>query len=431
MAIKDIFKRGWNLFSNKDPTNQLWGKNEYGINVSTVKTDRHFLRPTNARSIMAPVINRIANDCSEIDIYHCRVDDEDRYVDQIKSGLNNCLTLEANIDQTALSFKKDLIVSLLDEGDVAVVPVDADININDTNSFDILSLRVGKIVEWRPQYVRVNLYNEKKGVREDVYVRKDKCAIIENPLWEIMNAPNSTLTRLKRKLNLLDNIDEQNSEEKLDLIVQLPYQLKTPQKQKLAKERKADIEDQLANGKYGIAYIDGTERVIQLNRPATNGLNERVKELEELFYAQLGLTQSIFDGTADEQTMTNYYSRTIEPIIHAICLEFKRKFLTKTARSQGQSIKYFRDPFKLVPVTSIPDIADKLTRNEIASSNEIRAIIGWKPSKDPSADELRNKNLNQSENEQEADASETTSKEQSSEDSEIQAQLDVLLDDSE
>lgn len=396
MAIKDIFKRGWNLFSNKDPTKEFDTRYEYGVSVSSARPDKHYLRPSNSRSIIAPIINRIAVDSAEIDIYHCRVDEDDRYVEQVKSGLNECLTLEANVDQSALDFKRDLFTSLLDEGCVAVVPVDADVNPDDTNSFDILSMRVGKITEWRPTSVRVNLFNERKGIREDVYISKKKCAIIQNPLWEIMNAPNSTLTRLKRKLNLLDTIDEQNSTGKLDLIIQLPYQLKTPQKKKLAEDRRTDIEDQLANGKYGIAYIDGTERVVQLNRPAESGLSERVKELQDLFYSQLGLTQSIFDGTADEQTMTNYYSRTIEPIIHTVVLEFKRKFLTKTARTQGQSIKSFRDPFKLVPVTQVPDIADKLTRNEVASSNEIRAIIGWKPSKDPAADELRNKNLNQS-----------------------------------
>lgn len=331
-------------------------------------------------------------DASSIDIEHVRVDKDGRFTGIIDSGLNNCLTLEANIDQTGRAFMQDAVMSMLDEGVVALVPIDTTIDIN-TNSFDVETIRVGKIMEWYPQHIKVRVYDENSGTKKDVVVPKRSVAVVENPFYSVINEHNSTMQRLIRKLNLLDAIDEQSGSGKLDLIIQLPYVLKGEQRIKNAEDRRSTLERQLNNSKLGIGYIDSTEHVIQLNRSLDNNLMKQIEYLQSMLYSQLGITQSILDGTADEKTMLNYFSRTIEPIVFAIACEMKRKFLSKTARTQGQSIFYFRDPFKLVPVTELADIADKLTRNEIASSNEMRQKIGWKPSTDPKADELRNKNL--------------------------------------
>ena len=334
-------------------------------------------------------------------IQHVRLDKDGRFSEVINSGLNKCLNLSANIDQTGRAFLQDVVVSLLDEGSVAIVPVDTNLNPKITNSYDILSMRTGKIVEWYPKHVKVRLYNDNTGNKEEIILPKSMVGIVENPFYSVMNESNSTLQRLIRKLNILDAIDEQSGSGKLDMIVQVPYATKTPTKKKQAEERRQDLETQLAGSKYGIAYIDATEHITQLNRPVENNLMKQIEYLTNLFFSQLGITQSILDGTADEKTMLNYNNRTVEPIISAIVDEMNRKFLTKTAHSQNQSIKYFIDPFRLVPVSEIAEIADKFTRNEIATSNEIRQIIGWTPSKDPKADELRNKNLSKPSGEEE------------------------------
>ena len=395
MALTDRLQHAWNAFLNRDPT--YW-RASYGP-ASYYRPDK--IRPTmgNERSMVSSVYNRIALDVAYIDIFHARLDDDGRYTEQISSGLNECLNLSANIDQTGKAFIQDIVMSMMDEGVVAIVPVDTTINPEKSGSFDILSMRTGKIKEWYPEHVTVELYNEKTGMKEDLLLPKNTIGIIENPLYAVMNEPNSTLQRLIRKLNLLDVIDEQSGSGKLDLIIQLPYVIKTPARKQQAEERRRDIEMQLAGSKYGIAYTDGTEKITQLNRPVENNLMKQIEYLTNMLYSQLGLTQEILNGSADEKTMLNYYNRTIEPIVSSIVDEMKRKFLTKTARTQGQSIVYFRNPFKLVPVAELAEISDKLTRNEIASSNEIRQIIGWKPSDEPGADELRNKNLNQSKEE--------------------------------
>jgi hypothetical protein len=341
------------------------------------------------------MITRVAMDVAAIDIKHVRLDDNERYSETIKSGLNECLSIEANLDQTGRALKQDIVMSMFDEGCVAIVPVDTTINPRKSNSYDILSMRVGKIVEWYPEHVKVKLYNEKTGEKEDVVVPKKTVAIVENPLYSIVNEKNSTLQRLIRKLNLLDAVDEQSGSGKLDLIIQLPYTIKSDTKREQAEKRRADIENQLTGSKYGIAYADATERITQLNRPIENNLMKQIEYLTNLLYSQLGITQAIMDGTADEKTMLNYYNRTVEPIVSAIVDEMKRKFLTKTARSQRQTILAFRDPFKLVPVNDIAEIADKFTRNEIMTSNEIRQVIGLKPSDDPKADQLINSNISQ------------------------------------
>jgi hypothetical protein len=348
------------------------------------------------------VYNRLALDVSSIAIKHVRLDDNGRYIEEINSGLQNCLNLEANIDQTGRAFLQDVVMSMLDEGCVAIVPVDTTVNPAVSGSYEINTMRTGKILEWYPAHVRVRVYNDKKGIHEELTLPKSTIAIIENPLYAVINEPNSTMQRLIRKLNLLDVVDEQTSAGKLDLIIQLPYVIKSEARRKQAEERRKDIEMQLAGSKYGIAYTDGTERITQLNRPAENNLMKQVEYLTNMLYSQLGLTQSILEGSADEKTMLNYYNRTVEPIVSAIVDEIKRKFLTKTARAQKQSIMFFRDPFRLVPVENIAEIADKFTRNEIMTSNEIRQIVGMMPSKDPGADELRNKNLNQSNEEMNA-----------------------------
>lgn len=385
-------KHAFNAFMNRDPT---YGKESMGPGYS-MRPDRSRLTKGNERSIVTSIYNRIAIDVAAININHCRVDENQRLVENIDSTLNTCLNLEANIDQTGRAFMQDVVMSLLDEGCVAIVPVETSIDPAMSSSYDIWSMRTGKILEWRPEHVRVRVYNEKTGCREDITVPKKTVAIVENPLYAVMNEPNSTMQRLIRKLNLLDAVDEQSGSGKLDMIIQLPYVIKTEARRKQADKRIKDIEDQL-KGPYGIAYTDGTEKIVQLNRPIENNLMKQIEYLTNMLYSQLGITQTVLDGTADEQTMLNYYSRTIEPIISAIVDEMKRKFLTKTARTQMQTIKFFRDPFRLVPVGNIAEIADKLTRNEILTSNEIRQIIGMKPSDDPKADQLINSNLNQPE----------------------------------
>lgn len=389
-------KHAWNAFFNKDPT-------DYYKNVGTSYTyrpDRPRLTRGNERSIVTSVYNRIALDASSVSIQHVRLDENNRFLSVIDSGLNSCLTVEANLDQTGRAFIQDIVMSMLDEGSVAIVPVDTTFNPEITGSYDILSMRTGQILEWYPSHVKVRVYNEKTGRKEDIVVPKSTVGIVENPLYAVINEPNSTMQRLIRKLNLLDVVDEQSSSGKLDLIIQLPYVIKTDARRQQAEKRRQDIADQLAGSKYGIAYTDGTERITQLNRPVENNLMKQIEYLTSMLYSQLGITQSILDGTADDKTMLNYYNRTIEPILSAIVDEMKRKFLTKTARSQLQSISFFRDPFKLVPVSDISEIADKFTRNEIMTSNEIRQIIGMKPSDDPKADELRNKNLSQPKDDQ-------------------------------
>ena len=389
-------KHAWNAFFNKDPT-------DYYKNVGTSYTyrpDRPRLTRGNERSIVTSVYNRIALDASSVSIKHVRLDENNSFLSVIDSGLNNCLTVEANLDQTGRAFIQDTVMSMLDEGCVAIVPVDTTFNPEITGSYDILSMRTGKILEWYPSHVKVRVYNEKTGRKEDIVVPKNTVGIVENPLYAVINEPNSTMQRLIRKLNLLDVVDEQSSSGKLDLIIQLPYIIKTEARRQQAEKRRQDIVDQLAGSKYGIAYTDGTERITQLNRPVENNLMKQIEYLTSMLYSQLGITQSILDGTADDKTMLNYYNRTIEPILSAIVDEMKRKFLTKTARSQLQSILFFRDPFKLVPVNEISEIADKFTRNEIMTSNEIRQIVGMKPSNDPKADELRNKNLSQPKDDQ-------------------------------
>jgi hypothetical protein len=363
---------------------------------SSYKPDRVRFTRGNERSIVTSVYNRLALDASAIAIKHVRLDDNGRFTEEINSGLQNCLNVEANIDQTGRAFLQDVVMSMLDEGCVAIVPVDTTLNPNLSGSYDINTMRTAKILEWYPAHIRVRVYNDRKGIHEEITLPKANVAIIENPLYAVINEPNSTMQRLIRKLNLLDVVDEQSSAGKLDLIIQLPYVIKSEARRQQAEVRRKDIEMQLAGSKYGIAYTDGTERITQLNRPAENNLMNQVQYLTEMLYSQLGLTQSILDGSADDKTMLNYYNRTIEPILAAIVDEIKRKFLTKTARAQRQTIMYFRDPFKLVPVNDIAEIADKFTRNEIMTSNEIRQIVGMKPSKDPEADKLRNKNLNKS-----------------------------------
>lgn len=389
-------KHAWNAFFNKDPTDYY---KDVGISY-TYRPDRPRLTRGNERSIVTSVYNRIALDASSVTIQHVRLDKNNRFLSVIDSGLNNCLTVEANIDQTGRAFIQDVVMSMLDEGCVAIVPVDTTFDPEITGSYDILSMRTGKILEWYPSHVKVRVYNEKTGRKEDIILPKRTVAIVENPLYAVINEPNSTMQRLIRKLNLLDVVDEQSSSGKLDLIIQLPYVIKSEARRQQAEKRRQEIVDQLTGSKYGIAYTDGTERITQLNRPVENNLMKQIEYLTNMLYSQLGITQSILDGTADDKTMLNYYNRTIEPILSAIVDEMKRKFLTKTARSQSQSIVFFRDPFKLVPVNEISEIADKFTRNEIMTSNEIRQIIGMKPSDDPRADELRNKNLSQPKSEQ-------------------------------
>lgn len=384
-------KNAWNAFFNRDPTREM---RDIGVSYS-YRPDRVRFSRGNERSIVTSVYNRIALDVASITIQHVRLDENGRFTSVINSGLNNCLTLEANIDQTGRAFIQDIVMSMFDEGCVAIVPVDTDRD-PEKGSFEINTMRTGEIIEWYPRHVKVRVYNDRIGQKEDIIMSKESVAIIENPLYAVINEPNSTMQRLIRKLNLLDYIDEQSGSGKLDLIIQLPYVIKTEARRAQADQRRRDIEAQLSGSKYGIAYTDGTERITQLNRPVENNLLKQIEYLTTLLYSQLGITTTVLDGTADEKTMLNYNNRTIEPIVSSIVDAMKRTFLTKTARSQLQSIMFFKDPFKLVPVADLAEIADKFTRNEIMSSNEIRQIIGMKPSDDPRADELRNKNLNQS-----------------------------------
>lgn len=390
MSFGSRLKHAWNAFTGNIQMNYR----DLGMSYP-YRADRPRMSRGNERSIVTSVYNRIALDVAALNVQHVRLDENGRFLSVIDDGLNNCLTLEANVDQTARSFIQDVVISMFDEGSVAIVPVDTTTDPNVSGSYDIQSLRVGQILDWYPQYIRTRVYNEQTGRKEDIVVPKSAVAIIENPLYAVINEPNSTMQRLIRKLNLLDVIDEQSGSGKLDLIIQLPYVIKTEARRQQAENRRKDIESQLSGSKYGIAYTDGTEHITQLNRSVNNNLMSQIEYLTSMLYSQLGITQSILDGTADEKTMLNYNNRTIEPIISAIVDEMKRKFLTKTARSQRQSISLFRDPFKLVPVNEIAEIADKFTRNEIMTSNEIRQVVGMKPSDDPRADELRNKNLSE------------------------------------
>lgn len=390
-TLRSRIKRTWNTFTNRDPT-PTYVEVGYG---SYYRPDRSRLTRGNERSIVNSIYNRIALDVASIDIKHVRLDGEGRFLEEIDSGLNNCLTLEANIDQTARAFKQDIVMSMFDEGAVALVPVDTSDNPNETNSYDIHTMRTGKIVEWYPRHVKVRVYNDRTGRKEEVVIDKSLVAIIENPLYSVMNEPNSTMQRLIRKLNILDVIDEQSGSGKLDLIIQLPYTVKGETRVQQAEKRRNSIIDQL-KGPYGIAYVDSTEKVTQLNRPIENNLMKQIEFLTNMLYGQLGISQGVMDGTADEKQMLNYNNRTVEPIVAAIVDGIKRSFLTKTARSQKQSVMSFANPFRLVPLNNIAEIADKFTRNEIMTSNEIRQIIGMKPSDDPKADMLVNSNLNQS-----------------------------------
>lgn len=396
VTISSRIKHAWNAFLNKDPTPRY---SDYG-NGSFHRPDRPRLTGGNERTIVTSIINRIALDVAALDFNHCRLDSEDRFKEIIPSRLNNCLSLDSNIDQTCRAFIQDVVMSMLNEGCVAIVPVDTTEDPFKTNSYDILTMRTGKIVAWYPTKVRILVYNDRTGKKEEITMNKRDVAIIENPFYAVMNEPNSTYQRLTRKLKLLDVIDEQTSSGKLDLIIQLPYVIKTDARRKQADDRRKDIESQLSGSKYGIAYTDGTEKITQLNRPVENNLMKQIEFLTSMLYSQLGTTQSVMDGTADEQTMLNHNNRTIGPIAESISVEMNRKFLSVTARTQKQKILYFRDPFKLVPINNIAEIADKFTRNEILTSNEIRQIIGRKPSNDPKADQLVNSNIAQPTNKQ-------------------------------
>lgn len=388
-------KHAWNAFRSREPTQKYYNNDDYGTTYYS-RPDRRHYSYGNERSIATAVYNRIAMDAASIDIKHVQLDKQGRFEKVLDSELNQRFMVEANLDQGARSFRQDIYASLLDEGCIAVVPVDTDTDPDVTNSFKILSMRTGRITQWSPRQVKVRLYNDRTGEKEEVWFDKNKVAIIENPLYAVINEPSSTMQRLIRKLNLLDAIDEQSGSGKLDVIIQLPYVVKTPSQKARAAERKQNLENQLSGSKYGIAYIDSTERITQLNRPVENNLMKQIEYLTELLFSQIGMTQSIMDGTADEATMLNYFSRTVEPLVSAVVEEYYRKYLSKTARTQGQSIMYFRNPFKLVPVGVLAEISDKLTRNEIMSSNEVRTnMIGLPPSKDPKADELRNSNITQ------------------------------------
>ena len=387
------FKKAWNAFRGRDPTDDF--RRDYGVSYSYRPDAPRFTRG-NERSIISAIYTRIAMDCAAIDFEHAYVDYDGNYIDGVNSKLNRCLTLDANIDQTGVALIQDVVMSMLDEGVVAIVPTDTTKNPIFTDSYDILAMRTGKITEWKPAHVKINVYNENSGKREDVILPKKQVAIVQNPLYAIMNEPNSTLQRLIRTLNNLDRVNRSNASNKLDLIIQLPYTVKNDTRKKYAEQRRKDLETQLATSTYGVAYADSTEKIIQLNRAVENNLWNQATELQQQLYSQLGMSQAIFDGTADDKQMVNYYNRTIYPIMTAISLEMTRKFISKTAQTQGQAIKFFRDPFSLMPVDQIAEIADKFTRNEIMTANELRSKIGLKPSEDPGADELRNKNINAS-----------------------------------
>lgn len=386
-------RHAWNVFTNQDdrfkaqPSGGSYG---YGG-----RPDRLRLRIPNERSIISSIYTRLSIDVASVDMRHVRLDEENRYIDDIASGLNNCLTVETNLDQAARAFRQDVAMTLFDRGVAVLVPIDTSINPQQTGGFDILTLRVGDVVSWFPQHVRVNLYNEATGAREEITLHKSTVAIIENPLYAVMNEPNSTLQRLLRKLNLLDVIDEQSASGKLDLIIQLPYVIKSEARREQAEQRRKDIEFQLKGSQYGIAYTDGTEKITQLNRPAENNLMGQIEYLTAMLYGQLGLTEEVMNGTADEKAMLNYWNRTIEPVLTAMVESMRRSFLTKTARTQKQTVQFFRDPFRLVPIENIAEIADKFTRNEIMTSNEMRQVVGMSPHPDPKADQLLNSNMPQ------------------------------------
>ena len=429
MGLLNGFKRAFNAFFNKDPTYE-W--KDIGPSYSS-RPDRVRFSRGNEKSIITAVYNRIATDTAQITFEHVRVDKEGRYTDDINSGLFSCLTLEANIDQTGRAFIQDVVMSMLDEGCVAIVPTDYRTTTNTKYGpySDILTMRTAKILEWFPESVRVRVWNQNSGQKEDIKIPKSMVAIIENPFYSVINEPSSTMQRLVKKLNMLDTIDEQTASGKLDLIIQLPYAVKNQMRRDQAELRRKDIEMQLAGSKYGIAYTDATEHITQLNRPLENNMMSQIEYLTNLLYSQLGITQQVLDGSASDAVMLNYYNRTIEPIASAICDEIKRKFLTKTARTRGESIKFFRDPFKLTPATQIAELSDKLTRNEIATKNEMRQLIGWKPSNDPKADELRNSNLSQSNEEikkEEQEGSPTEEAKESSESNETESIVQGLLD---
>ena len=391
MSMADRLQHAWNAFMGRDPTNHI--QTYYG--GSYFREDRHTFSPTTERTQVSTIYNRISLDVAANNILHVQTDDDGNFESVIESDLNECLTLAANIDQISREFIKDIVYSMCEEGAVAVLPIETNLNPM-IHSFDIQQMRVGQIIEWGPDWIKVNVYNQKDGKKHDLVVPKSIAAIINNPFYEVMNAPNSTLKRLISKMALLDMTDNRNSSGKLDMIIQLPYLIKSKSREDQAEKRRKAVEDQLVGSKYGIAYIDGTERIIQLNRPVENNLYEQVKDLQQQVYTELGMTEGILNGTATEQELLNYQQHTIKPILEAICLEMKRKFLSKNARTRGQSIMYFNNPFGIVPVSQIAEIADKFTRNEIMSSNEFRSVIGYKPVKDPRADELRNKNLNAS-----------------------------------
>ena len=382
-------KHAWNVFFNKDPTAYY---QHTGMSSSYPPT-KNRSRRSGEKSIATAIFNRIAMDAAAIDIRHVKLDKEGRFSCEVNDALNECLTVEANIDQSARAFRHDVYMSLLDEGSIAIIPVDTDDDINEHGTFDIYTMRVGQILEWFPDRIKCRVYNDQTGLREDIVVKKRSCAIVENPLYAVVNEQNSLLQRLMRKLNLLDVIDEQSSSGKLDLIIQLPYVIKTDTRRAQAEKRRKDIEEQLTGSRYGIAYTDGTERITQLNRPVENNLMKQIEYLTSMLHGQLGITQSVMDGTANEMTMLNYENRTIEHLVAAVVDAMMRSFLTKTARSQGHRIMAFRDPFKNIPFSQMADMADKLTRNAILSSNEVRVRIGYKPSDDPEADKLKNKNI--------------------------------------
>lgn len=424
-TILQRFRKAWNVFTSRSPTDN--SDRQYG--GYGIRPDRRKLRYTNERTTVSAIYNQISIDCARIDVRHVQTDGNKRYRSEISSGLNSCLSLSANIDQTGRNLIQDIVLSMLDEGCVAVVPVDTTVDPKATDSFDILSLRTGRITQWFPSEVRVEVYNDRIGKKQEVPIPKSQVAIIENPFYAIMNEPNSTLRRLTHKLALMDKIDDSDYG-KIDLIIQLPYALNNDRRKAEANQRREQIETQLRASKYGISYIDATEHITQLNRSLDNHLLDQINSLKEELYSQLGLTKEVFSGTADEQTMLNYYNRTIEPIMSAISEEMTRKFIGKNARTRGQTIRFFRDPFKLVPVNSIADIADKFTRNEILSSNEVRGLIGFKPVDDPAADELRNKNLNQTpgqENPLVSDELDSTAKTETTDDNTIQKWVDDFL----
>ena len=392
LSFGSRIRRAWNVFKNRDPMTDMSWRLGYG---DSQRADRVILSSNNEKTIVNAIYNRIALDVASLKFRHVRLDENERFKEEMSTGLNEVLKTEANLDQSGRAFVHDMVLSMIDEGVVAAVPVETTDDPEVSSSYDILQMRVGPIVEWYPQHVKVRLYNSVTGRRQEFTFRKRDVAILENPFYAVMNAPNSTLQRLIRKLRLLDIIDEQAGSGKLDLIIQLPYTIRSEARQEQAEIRRKSVEDQLAGNKLGIAYIDSTEKVIQLNRSVENNLLKQVEYLTSMLYSQLGFSQSILDGTADEQTMLNYQNKTVEPLASTITDEFKRKFLTKTARTQGQSVMFFTEPFRITPVSQIAEIADKFTRNEILTSNEIRQIIGIKPSDDPKADELHNSNLNQ------------------------------------